>query len=121
MVCVSGSEPLGVAGKQGGLSDVVQSTEQHHDTLQAHTCSSVWGGSILESIDIGLHTVDGDAAGLQALCRQRLLVKAGNAGVSITDPASCVQRAALTTMRDACSVCLGGHPMTQSDIAWCYE
>ena len=43
---------LGVTWEQGRPPDVVQATEEHYNALQTSPQATMWGGSILEAVDV---------------------------------------------------------------------
>lgn len=67
-------ESLGVSGEHRCLADVLKTTEELHDTLETETSTGVARCTVLESIDVVLEGLDGDALRGGSLGKHRWVV-----------------------------------------------
>ena len=88
----SGREALGVAGKQRGLSDVVQAAEEHHHALQAHAKAAMRRRAVLERIYVRLNALQWDLMHLRPLCRSRQTSPCQNTTHRLPKPCSLLVR-----------------------------
>lgn len=60
-------ESHGVSREHRGLTDVLKTAEEFHDTLETEACTGMGGSTVLERIDVVLDGLDGDALGRGSL------------------------------------------------------
>ena len=62
---------LGISGEHADVANVRESEEEHHDTLETHSASSVRIGAMREGLEVSLQRVERDAVSLGTL-REKL-------------------------------------------------